>query len=140
MICQLAKKVRRFFPPDAAAEIWAELKPRIQSIDTMDCFEGLGMLNLLMPCMRVAGRCRLTLSKPRLKRLGAKRLKLKCVELLSILLQFCFNFAFKFNMRRYSMAPDDAAPATTAPWAEWQGLTLVHFSAQPQPFLTQNSP
>ena len=69
MICQLAKKVRRFFPPDAAAEIWAELKPRIQSIDTMDCFEGLGMLSLLMPCMRVA--------------------------------------------------PDDAAPATAAPWAEW---------------------
>ena len=22
----------------------------------------------------------------------------------------------------------------------WQGLTLVHFSAQPEPFLTQNSP
>ena len=24
--------------------------------------------------------------------------------------------------------------------AEWQGLTLVHFSAQPEPFLTQNTP
>jgi hypothetical protein len=22
----------------------------------------------------------------------------------------------------------------------WQGLTLVHFSAQPEPFLTQNTP
>jgi len=24
--------------------------------------------------------------------------------------------------------------------ASWQGLTLVHFSAQPEPFLTQNTP
>ena len=24
--------------------------------------------------------------------------------------------------------------------ARWQGLTLVHFSAQPEPFLTQNTP
>ena len=25
-------------------------------------------------------------------------------------------------------------------WARWQGLTFVHFSAQPEPFLAQNTP
>ena len=32
--------------------------------------------------------------------------------------------------------------STTDPWIErnGQGLTLVHFSAQPEPFLTQNTP
>ena len=36
-----------------------------------------------------------------LKASGTKRLKLNYDRLLSILLQFCFNFAFKFNLRRY---------------------------------------
>jgi hypothetical protein len=39
-----------------------------------------------------------------LKASGTKRLKLNYDRLLSILLQFCFNFAFKFNLRRYIMA------------------------------------
>jgi len=29
---------------------------------------------------------------------------------------------------------------TTRVGAAWQGLTLVHFSAQPEPFMTQNTP
>jgi hypothetical protein len=45
----------------------------------------------------MVGRCRLTVSKPELKsRLVSVRLKLKCNELLS-------NFAFKLNLRRYTM-------------------------------------
>jgi len=27
-----------------------------------------------------------------------------------------------------------------AAWGKWQGLTLVRFSAQPEPFRTQNTP
>jgi len=42
--------------------------------------------------------------KPTLKAPGTKRLKLKYVELLPILLKFCSNFAFKFNLRRYIVA------------------------------------
>ena len=42
--------------------------------------------------------------KPMLKAPGTKRLKLKYDQLLSILLQFCFNFAFSFNLRRYMKA------------------------------------
>jgi hypothetical protein len=38
--------------------------------------------------------------KPTLKAPGTKRLKLKYVELLSNLLKFCLNFAFKFKLRR----------------------------------------
>jgi len=48
---------------------------------------------------RKAGRCRLTVSKPELKaqRLWFQRLKLQYDEPLS-------NFAFNFNLRRYSQA------------------------------------
>ena len=53
VISRLAQKARRHFSPDAPREIWAELKPKIRSVETNDCFEGLGMLHLLMPCMRV---------------------------------------------------------------------------------------
>jgi len=31
-------------------------------------------------------------------------------------------------------------PAKVVLASPWQGLTLVHFSAQPEPFLTQNIP
>jgi hypothetical protein len=53
-------------------------------------------MNVLEP---VAGRCRLTVSKPVLKakRLRFQRLKLECDELLS-------NLAFNFNLRRYTVA------------------------------------
>ena len=40
-----------------------------------------------------------------LKPPGTKRLKLKYVKVL----QFCFNFAFKFNLRRYFLAMREAA-------------------------------
>ena len=33
-----------------------------------------------------------------------------------------------------------AVPVAAAASATVQGLTLVHFSAQPEPFLTQNTP
>jgi len=63
---------------------------------------------------------------PTLKAPGTKFLKLKYYELLS-------NVAFKFNLRRYT----PAAAASTRPshsWGGgWQGLILVHFSAQPKP-------
>jgi len=37
--------------------------------------------------------------------------------------------------------PPDPDPAASAPSGSLkQGLTLVHFSAQPEPFLTQNTP
>jgi len=45
---------------------------------------------------RVVGRCRFTLSNPSGKRAWFQRLKLSCGEPLS-------NFAFKFNLRRYSV-------------------------------------
>ena len=44
--------------------------------------------------MNKVGRCRLTLSKPKLKPPGTKRLKVNCDVLLS-------TSAFKFNLRRY---------------------------------------
>ena len=40
--------------------------------------------------------------EPTLKVPGSKQLKQKHDKLLSILLQFCFNFAFDFNLRRYT--------------------------------------
>jgi hypothetical protein len=66
--------------------------------------------------------------KPKLKPPGTKRLKHKHDEPLS-------SFAFKFNLRRYNVAAG-AAPAGSG----GQVLTLVHFSAQLEPFLTQNTP
>jgi len=41
--------------------------------------------------------------KPMLKAPGTVRLKLKYDNMFSILLQFCFNFAFNFSLRRYLM-------------------------------------
>ena len=60
--------------------------------------------------------------KPMLRAPGTERLKLKQSVLLS-------RFAFKFNLRRYIVAPPPP----------WQGLTLVHFSAQPEPCLSQGN-
>jgi len=59
--------------------------------------------------------------EPNLKLPGTKRLKLKCDILLS-------NFAFKFNLRSYSVGGPRAG-------ARGQGLTLVLFAAQLKRFL-----
>jgi hypothetical protein len=51
------------------------------------------------------------------------------------------DFAFKLNLRRYSLVK--ALLPFHFPHADysvWAGLTLVHFSAQPEPLLTQNTP
>ena len=64
------------------------------------------------------GRCRLTLSNPRLKPPGTKRLKLKCDIVLS-------SFAFKFNLRRYNSANGDVVAAI----AEAGAYTRSEFSS-----------
>jgi len=70
--------------------------------------------------------------KPELTAPGTERLKLKFDGLVS-------NFAFEFNLRRYNQLAFVAV--TVGCFAgTGQGLTLVHFSAQPEPFLTQNPP
>jgi proteasome activator subunit 4 len=53
IVSRLARKSRRHFAPDAPAQIWAMLEPEIRAVDTADCFEGLGMLSILMPCSRI---------------------------------------------------------------------------------------
>ena len=67
--------------------------------------------------------------KPTLKAPGTKRLKLKYDEPLS-------NFGFNYNLRRYTMGED----VQVVMLGSGQGLTLVHFSPQPEPFLTLNTP
>ena len=100
--------------------------------------------------------------KPSLKGPGSERLKLQCDDLLAF-------FAFTFNLRRYTVLAEDdwvawcshyhtprvsdaaaekvlhamcsgLASPLSSPGTNGQGLTLVHFSAQPEPFLTQNAP
>ena len=71
--------------------------------------------------------------KPTLKPPGTKRLILVYDELLS-------NFAFHFNLRRSNLVPFggvtlDLLPVT-ARGVHGRGLTLVHYSAQPEPFLS----
>jgi len=44
--------------------------------------------------------------------------------------QFCFNFAFKFNLRRYTKAAAQVAHEGGGGGANRQGLTLVHIRAQ----------
>ena len=77
--------------------------------------------------------------KPTLKAPVLKLLKLDCDDLR-------LNFAFKFNLRRYSSAPASSAPTrpssprsgtcscaarrSTLSRQPRQGATLVHFSAQ----------
>ena len=53
VVSRLAQKARRHFAPDAPAQIWRLLKPKIRALDESACFEGLGLLHLLMPCSRV---------------------------------------------------------------------------------------
>jgi len=73
--------------------------------------------------------------KHTLKAPGSKRLKLEYDEPPS-------NFAFKFNSRRYTRGSQDAAPDGGGRCGGGRGFTfqLVHFSAQPEPFLRQNAP
>ena len=80
------------------------------------------------------GRFRLTLIDPNkltLKAPGTQPLKLKYDEVLS-------SFAFKFNLRCYTEGEDselnEAVRLKHRVLDLRQGLTLVHFSAQPQPF------
>ena len=49
-----AHKARRFFSSDAPREIWEYCRPLLRSLDSSDCFEGVALFHLLMPCMRVA--------------------------------------------------------------------------------------
>ena len=53
VVSRLAQKARRLFS-GSAREIWDLLKPKICALESLDCFEGLGMLHLLMPCSRVS--------------------------------------------------------------------------------------
>jgi len=74
--------------------------------------------------------------KPKLKPPGSKRLNLNCDVLLS-------NFAFKFilchySMGGYSMYPG-AAQVAAAAAAQAEAYTRP-LSAQPEPFLTPNTP
>ena len=84
--------------------------------------------------------------KSTLKVPGNKRLKLKHDELLSI-------FAFNFNLRRYNPGSEtwpgllqqqffteDAATMDRIVENGRQGLPLVHYSAQLEPFMTKNTP
>ena len=71
----------------------------------------------------MVGRGRLTLSNPILKAPGTKRLKLKHDKLLS-------SFAFKFNLRRYTMlAAANAAAAAEAAHAGAHPDTLSRFKS-----------
>jgi hypothetical protein len=74
--------------------------------------------------------------KPTSKAPGTKRLKLKHVEMIS-------KFAFKSNLRRYDEECHELTKNKMQHPTETQcgqGLTLVHFSAQRERFLTQNAP
>jgi hypothetical protein len=66
--------------------------------------------------------------------------------------QFCFNFAFKFDLRRYNKVKlVNGVNVTSDPVLKVEGvadfeypceeggqagLTLVHFSAQPEPYMS----
>ena len=86
----------------------------------MEAFEG----------MLAVGRCRLTVSKPRVESAYGvcnQRLKLQCDEPLS-------NVAFNFELRRYMAARTAAASG----WALYRRILVAgagHFSPQPEPFL-----
>jgi hypothetical protein len=65
-------------------------------------------------------------------------LKPICKKLLS-------SVAFNLKLRRYTMAALVAQGCAEIRWLAGkmgarQGLTLVHFSAHPEPFLTHNTP
>jgi len=68
---------------------------------------------------------------PMLKAPGSRRLKLEHEGLPS-------SFGFNLNLRRSTEVA--ATLAWVAAAGARQGLTLVHCSAQPEPFLTQNVP
>jgi len=80
------------------------------------------------------GRCRFTLSNPCCKRQELSVLKPNCDVQLS-------TFASKFNLRRYTVVPTEAPRyGGRRGRCVTQGLTLVHFAAQPEPFRTRNTP
>jgi len=67
---------------------------------------------------------RVDLMKSTLKAPGSQRLILRCDDLLS-------KLAFNFNLCHHSEGGDGIH---TSARIDWQGFTLVHFSAQPKPF------
>jgi hypothetical protein len=84
---------------------------------------GVDSTALLAVCLRLGRVVQVDPTEPKLKAPGTKRLKLKYDGPLS-------NFAFKFNLRRYTSAsPSWPSPLRTPPRRR-QGLTLVHLSAQ----------
>ncbi|KAK9818405.1 hypothetical protein WJX72_012161 [[Myrmecia] bisecta] len=48
-LCKMVHRCRRFFPPGAAAEIWAEFSPALQNSHKAQANEALGWLALFMP-------------------------------------------------------------------------------------------
>jgi hypothetical protein len=91
-----------------------------------------------------AGRCRLAVSTPVLKAPITERVKLECDNCF----EFCYNFAFNFNLRCYGQGAgrrrlrgDRGRGRRSGQGAgRRQGLALVHFSAQPELFLTHSTP
>ena len=71
---------------------------------------------------------------PTMKAELLRTLKLISVKLLSILLQYCFKFAFILNLRHYTPFDETACPCIAAGLDAWQGLhssafqlTLIRF-------------
>jgi len=51
---KLVRKSRRFFRDGAAREIWMRVAAKCQAVEQNSCFEGLGLLHLFMPCMKMS--------------------------------------------------------------------------------------
>jgi len=47
--CVQVRRARRFFPEEAAAEIWAEVQPAFDDLASNACLEGLGFLVQFIP-------------------------------------------------------------------------------------------
>lgn len=55
VLFKLTSKVRRFFGPEAVAEIWAEMQPAIaEPSDVSGRFEALGWLALFLPSHNIS--------------------------------------------------------------------------------------
>ena len=51
---KLVRRCRRFFRDGAAREIWMRVAAKCQAVEQHSCFEGLGLLHLFIPCMKMA--------------------------------------------------------------------------------------
>jgi hypothetical protein len=116
-------------PPGTNRAVQVEpMKPMLKAPGTNKAVQAEPM----KPRLKAPGTNRAVQVEPMkymLKAPGIQRLKLFSDELPS-------NFAFKFDLRRYTWAPTTTphAPRCSAPSASRQGLTLVHFSAQRKRF------